>query len=220
VRRALINRAELDAAPAPRTDAEHYELHRRAIERIARELAASYIGSSRNLGEPVAHLLKQAAGGLDVDGAVAAVARETLQTKRVSDEFRAHAERTLETWWQDHKGRRRVLEALDAVLAVTPAAIAAPIAIYSGGIGVSEAVVVAGPFVEQFVARVIEYQFGDAMFDFLSPWKKERQNVLERALRKHLTNPCVAEVLAYLEPLEGDVVADLRRWREQCLKAS
>ena len=52
----------------------------------------------------------------------------------------------LDTWWEDHKGRRRALEALDAVLAVMPAAIAAPIALHTGGLGAAEAAVFLGPF--------------------------------------------------------------------------
>ena len=50
------------------------------------------------------------------------------------------------------------------------------------GLGVAETVVVAGPIVEQFVARVIEYQFGDALFDFLSPWRAEQRQALVNAL--------------------------------------
>ena len=104
-----------------------------------------------------------------------------------------------------------MLEALDALLALTPAAIAAPISMYTGGVGVPEAVVVAGPIVEQFVARVVEYQFGDAMFDFLSPWKQEQQEALNQALKRHLTDVCLSDIETYASLLETEVMDDLRR---------
>src|SRR5690606_30744624 len=119
------------------------------------------VDSARNLKEPAAHLVSSPVKRLDVDTAVAAVARQTLRMESVSQAFREHANRTLETWWTDHRGRRRALEALDTMLAVMPAAIAAPLSIYAGGLGVPETLIVAGPIAEQFVARVVEYQFGD-----------------------------------------------------------
>jgi hypothetical protein len=87
-------------------------------------------------------------------------------------------------------------------------------------VGVSETVVIVGPVVEQFVARALEYQFGDAMFDFLSPWKEEQQRNLERALRVHLTGPCLEGLGDYVSVITGPGVDELRRWREQCLKTS
>jgi hypothetical protein len=138
------------------------------------------------------------------------VSRQTLRSESISKEFRDHANRTLETWWTDHKGRRRVLEGLDAVLAIMPAAIAAPLSLYTGGVGVPETLIVAGPLAEQFVARVIEYQFGDAMFDFLSPWRNEQQQNLMRALHEHVTRPALRDLYEMLEPLEGEAVDRMR----------
>ncbi|MCH9001909.1 MAG: hypothetical protein IIC02_04980, partial [Planctomycetes bacterium] len=122
-------------------------------------------------------------------------------------------------WWRDQKGKRRALQALDTVLAVMPAAIAAPIAMHTGGVGVSEAVVIAGPLAAQFLTRVMEYQFGDALFNFLSPWKKEQQQTLKAALQSHLTKPCAPSLYAALEALEGDIMVRLRRSLDRCLKA-
>ncbi|MCP4641351.1 MAG: hypothetical protein GY851_13000 [bacterium] len=219
LRNALRKRIELEGPSTPNED-EYHAAHVRAIEGIARDLATSYVESSRNLREPSARLVSSRVGGIDVNAAVADVVRETTRADGVSAEFRRHAHRMLDAWWRDNTGRRRVLEALDAILAVTPSAIAAPLAIYTGGVGVSEAVVVAGPFVEQFVARVVEYQFGDAMFDFLSPWKTEQQQILEGALLAHLTGPSLAALRTYLEALESDTVVQLREWHHQCLDIS
>jgi hypothetical protein len=108
---------------------------------------------------------------------------------------------------------------LDALLAVAPAAIAAPLSFYAGGVGVAETVIVAGPIVEQFLARVIEYQFGDAMFDFLSPWKAEQQRALEEALVRHVLNPGMHQLTEYCEVLRGETVAELKQCQEQCAQA-
>ncbi len=217
---ALRRRAVLTSDDTDLSEERIRAAHRQAIERITRDLARSFIESAGNLREPAAPLVRDALDRLDVDAAVAAVTRDTLRSENISQEFREHAYRLLEQWWSDHKGRRRALEALDTVLAFVPAAIAAPLAVYAGGVGVSETVIVVGPVVEQFVARVIEYQFGDAMFDFLSPWRTEQRRNLEEALRRHLTEPSLGRVRTYLDVFEGPVLDDLRRWQEQCRKIS
>lgn len=213
-------RATLDVGEDEKpTDDTVRELHVTQLDRLTRDIATSYIESSRNFREPAAHLVSDAFEEIDVDEAVEDVIRQTLRAESISDEFHAHAHRMLDAWWNDNTGKRRVLESLDTVLALAPAAIAAPISLYTGGVGVSEAIVFAGPIAEQFVARVVEYQFGDAMFDFLSPWKAEQQEHFEQALLNHLTNPGMKELYAMLEIFEGGMLERLRELQEQCLKA-
>lgn len=219
ISRAVFRRATLESSELAPSNEEIRAVHRQAVEQITRELAASYMQSSGNLREPAAHLLQEAAHRLTPDAAAESVVREVLRSENISEEFRKHAQRTIETWWNDHKGRRHILEALDTILAVMPAAIAAPISMYTGGVGVPEAMVVAGPLAEQFVARVIEYQFGDAMFDFLSPWREEQQQHLADALLRNVAAPILADLEAMLEALEGDPVSELRKGREWCLTA-
>jgi len=219
LRNALRRRAVLEAPPQRQTDKEVREAHLRAVERITRDLAADYIETARNLREPAGHLVETPLQRLDLEGAVGAVVGQTLHSESISDEFKRHAYKLLDAWWEDNKGKRRVLEALDGILAVTPAAIAVPISLHTGGLGVAETVVVAGPIVEQFVARVIEYQFGDALFDFLSPWRVEQQQALETALLDHLTGPALQPLHDALEPLEGEPMEQLRRWLESCRTA-
>ncbi len=216
---ALRKRARFETPDKGKLEEEIRAMHMRTLNQITYDLATSYVESSRNLREPAAHLIEAGLDGLDLEAIVAAVMGQTLRSESISEEFRRHAYRTIETWWNDQTGRRRTLEALDAMLAVMPAAIAAPIGMYTAGFGVSEAIAVAGPFVEQFVARVIEYQFGDQMFDLLSPWKAEQQRNFSQALLEHLTGPCLANLHAALEPFEGDAMAGMRRWHAQCLKA-
>ena len=217
--KALRKRAQFDSPGQGNLDEEIHERHKRALTEITRDLATSYVESGRNLSEPARHLVQAGVSVLDLDTLVERVGGHTLRSDSISEEFRKHAHQTIETWWNDHAGRRRALEALDAILAVMPAAIATPISIYTAGFGVSEAIAVAGPFVEQFVARVIEYQFGDQMFDLLSPWKAEQQANFEKALRDHLTGACLAELHAVLGPFDGDAMAEMKRWHAQCLKA-
>lgn len=208
--RSFRKRTRLEADPMPPSEEEVRAVQEQAVERITRTLAAGYIETCPNLREPAAHLVAQGLAGLEVDSATVRVVRDTLRGDRISEEFRRHAHRMLEAWWNDHRGQRHVVEALDALLAATPAAIAVPIAIYTGP-GLPEATVaIAGPFVEQFAARVFEYQFGDAMFDFLSPWRKERRAAFAEAMERHVTDRALSHLEAASAPLDGGAMAELR----------
>lgn len=210
---ALRRRANLEAPAERGSEAELHAAHARAIERIARDLAKGYIESARNLREPAGALVDTPVRRLDVDRAVQRVVADTLRSDNISEEFREHAQRMLDTWWNDHKGKRRVLEALDGILALTPAAIAVPISMHTAGVGVDVAIAVGGPVVEQFFARVIEYQFGDAMFDFLSPWRAEQQRALREALLRHVTAPALAELRRFTEVFDGEAMKALHTWQ-------
>ena len=157
---------------------------------------------------------------LDPPQTVATVTDATLQAKNISDEFRAHADRMLESWWQDNTGKRRIIEGLDKILLLMPAAIAAPLSFYTAGVGTPEAIMVAGPIVEQFIARVVEYQFGDQMFNFLAPWRKEQQACFHSALMNHVTGPAMTELKQLVATLDGDAMTQLRRCMDQCQTAS
>ncbi len=215
---AFRRRATLDTAP--RTDAGQWqEMHRKVIEQIVREFAAQCIDMARNTPAPAGPIVLRAFETIDMHAAIAEVTRETLASENISEDFRQKAMATLETWWQDHRGKRRILEGLDIILAIMPAAIAAPF-IATKGVGAAEAVAALGPLASQFVTRVMEYQFGDALFDFLTPWRREQQALLERALRERLTAPCLAKVRVLLEAFEGDPMIDLNRYLDQCLTRS
>lgn len=209
-------RATLDVEEDTPTDDDIRRLHTQQLDRLSRDLATNCIESIGNIREPASHLMEAGFEDLDLDEAVEEIIVETIRSESISEEFRAHARKMLDTWWNDHKGRRRVLEGLDTVLAIMPAAIAAPISIYTGGVGVPEAVVFIGPLAEQFVARVVEYQFGDAMFDFLSPWKEEQQTNFENGLRDHLVGPGLKRLYEMLEVFEGGHLETLKDLLEQC----
>jgi 50S ribosome-binding GTPase len=217
--RGFLNRAALDAEATAPTDEEIRAQHTKQIELITQELATSLIESSRSLREPAALLLEEPIRELDSEVMMRAVVDDTIRTENISDEFRDHAYAMLDTWWNDHRGKRRALEALDTMLAVMPTAIAAPMSFYTGGVGVAEMVAVAGPLAEQFVARVLEYQFGDAMFNFLAPWRKEQQAAYEEALRRHLVDPCLHHLREFLAPLDGDTMNELEGSLDACRNA-
>ncbi len=215
---ALRRRSDLEASASDVTDKTLREKHRQAIAQITRDLITSLLESLPNVREPAGHLIGDELQSLDIEAVVPEVVDDTLKADDISEEFRAHAKRLLDTWWEDNTGKRRVLEGLDAVLAVAPAAIAAPF-VLTAGVGGPEAVFLAGPLVEQFLARVIEYQFGDEMFDFISPWTTEQRESLTNALVAHIAAPALGPLVEYCDVLTGESVEELRRWQEQCARA-
>lgn len=216
VRSAFTRRATLDAPEVNRADDTLQSAHREALTRIARDLAAQCAERVRTVGAPASELIADRFDRLEAGRAAEAAAAEVLKEGSLSEAFERHARQMLETWWNDHKGRRRALEALDAVLAVMPAAIAAPFALHTGGLGAAEAVVFAGPIMAQFATRVMEYQFGDALFDFLSPWKAEQQSRLREALVRHIVRAGTEALDAAIEAMDGENANQLRSALDAC----
>lgn len=219
LRDAIASRVMLQAPKWDDTEDKVRKQNLRRIEEITADLAAHYLEQARTLGEPAAQLIVPALERMDMDGVSTRVARSAEQQGGISDDFRAHAERMLEAWWHDNRGKRIVIEALDKVLLVAPAGIAGVMSLHTAGIGVPEAMIVAGPLAEQFAARVMEYQFGDAMFDFISPWRRDQQEALERALREHQAHPVLEPVLRVLDALEERPGAELKRSYQACRAA-
>jgi hypothetical protein len=218
IRGTIVRRATLEAVEAKPSAADEAlrALHAESVEQIARGLIAECAERARTLGSPARELVGERFSRLDADAACKAVVADVLQPGPLSEAFRQHATKMLDTWWEDHKGRRRALEALDAVLAVMPAAIAAPIALHTGGLGAAEAAVIVGPVAAQFVARVMEYQFGDALFDFISPWKQEQQARLRDALVRHVVDAGLISLRTALVAMQGENAAAMRSALDLC----
>jgi hypothetical protein len=178
----------------------------------------SYVESIHTLREPAAHLLADEVCNLDVDRVAGTVASETLCSNSVSAEFREHAANVMETWWDDHRGKRRILEMLGASLTLAPTAIAVPMSVLTRGWGLPGTLLIVEGLVEQVVARRIEYHFADAMFDFLSPWHAERQAAFEQALLEHLCKPLLEKLERLLEAFEGEGLAELQAVRANALQ--
>jgi hypothetical protein len=220
VRSVLLRRVQLEAPAQAPVDEDIRMLHESAVEMLARELAAGYIESARSLREPADSLLLADLEKLDLDAVVQTVVRRTVRAKHISEAFREHAETYLEEWWYNEPAKRRVIEVLDKALLLAPAGIAGVLALHTAGIGAPEAMVFAAPLIEQITVRMVEYQFGDRMFNLLEPWRKEQQAALESALLEELTLPALRSLSAMLDPLEGELMDELRRWQSQCLRAS
>lgn len=217
IRTAFLRRATLDAPKEnEKANEKLRELHRESLIQITRDLVTECIEKARRTAAPARALIGERFNELDVDAVAERVAGDVLQADEVSDAFEQHATKMLETWWNDHKGRRHALEALDAVLAVMPAAIAAPIALHTGGVGAAEAVVFAGPVAAQFVTRVMEYQFGDALFDFLSPWNEEQQELCREALMRHVVLAALAPLREAAATMNDEMLNEMRGALEAC----
>ncbi len=216
VRSAFTRRATLDAPEVDRAEGVLEVAHRESLTRIGRDLAAQCAERARTVRAPARGMIADRFERLDAGAAAESAAAEVLQAGPMSEAFERHARQMLEIWWNDHKGRRRALEALDAVLAVMPAAIAAPFALHTGGLGAAEAVVFAGPIMAQFATRVMEYQFGDALFDFLSPWKTEQQARLREALLKHVIRAGTETLETAADAMDGENATQLRSALDSC----
>lgn len=191
--------------------------HRDALTRLTQDLLRECIEKSRTLPEPSRSLVESHLEKIDTEALIDSILEETLSKGDVSEEFRAHAIAMLDTWWEDHKGRRLTLEALDTVLAIMPAAIAGTAGIVTSGFGAGELALASTAAGATFGAKVMEYQFGDAMFDFLSPWMKEQQATFEQSLRDHLAAPGLIELDKVLDILNEDTLEELREHHQTCL---
>lgn len=212
---SVKKRTQLDVE-SEETEASVMEFHRNAITRIAQHLARTYIEISRTVPEPMASLIASPVESLDMEAAVEAVMRDSISAESISEEFREHADIMLNSWWEDHKGKRLTLEALDTVLAIMPAAIAGAAGVITSGFGAGELALASTAAGATFGAKVMEYQFGDALFDFLSPWKREQQEQLKAALHTHITEPCLRDLYAALEAFEGEWIENLKEQHRIC----
>lgn len=221
VGRMIQRRLSLASVPVPRTAEEVRAHHVRELETRIRDFIRECTEMAQNLDSPARELLDGAFEHLDVAEALAAVEKATLVEDNISEAFRKHAEKTLESWWEDHAVRRRVLVELDALLMFAPTAVAVPLALYAGGVGVPEVIAAAGPIAGDFFSRIMEHQFADKWFDLIAPWHAEQQARFRDALAAHVLAPVLAPLVAgRAELATSDAVQTIRRIHEQCLKVS
>src|SRR5690606_5068620 len=124
-----------------------------------RDFIRECVEMAHNLDQPAQDMIAHRFEALDVAAVVSSVSDATVVKDNISDAFRAHAEKTLESWWTDNKMRRIFLVQLDAMLMLAPTAVAVPLAVYAGGVGVPEVVAATSPLAGEFFARVLEHQF-------------------------------------------------------------
>jgi hypothetical protein len=220
VGRMIQRRLSLASVPAPPTPAEVRAHHARELEVRIRDFIRECTEMAQNLDAPARELLDGAFEHLDVATTVKNVENATLTDTNISEAFRKHAEKTLESWWEDHTVRRRVLVELDALLMFAPTAVAVPLALYTGGVGVPEVIAAAGPLAGDFFSRIMEHQFADRWFDLIAPWHAEQQARFKCALITHVLAPALAPLAEGRSALHGEAAQTIRRIHEQCLKVS
>jgi hypothetical protein len=216
---AWKRRITLEEAEAPPTEEEIRVRHTQKLEIETRNLALSYTESARSLNAPVAALVSAPLKDLDIEGMLQPVLKETFQADSISEAFHDHAERTLKVWWEKHTVRRHVLLELDAILVLTPTAIAVPLSLYTGGVGAPEVSAVAGIAAGDFFAQVVIHQFSDQWVDLITPWREEQRSAFREALLEHVTAPVLASLRAALVPFENENFEALRRYQTQCRPA-
>jgi len=217
----IQRRLSLSSVPTPPTADEVRAHHARELEIRTRDFIRECTEMTQNLDSPAREILDGTFEHLDVAAAVEAVEKATLVEDNISEAFRKHAEKTLESWWDDHAVRRRVLVELDALLMFAPTAVAVPLALYSGGVGVPEVIAAAGPLAGDFFSRIMEHQFADKWFDLIAPWHVEQQARFKDALTAHILAPALAPLATGRAALtDSEAAQTIRRIHEACLKAS
>ncbi|MBI2425393.1 MAG: 50S ribosome-binding GTPase [Candidatus Hydrogenedentes bacterium] len=216
--RAIRGRLLMETGNVPAEERDIRAHHEQQIIMQTRDLVREFIPYVRALPKPVAALIEPALDVIDIDGTAQSIIDETLRGDSVSDSFRAHAEAKLEEWWSDHKVRRQVLIEIDALLMFTPTAIALPLAMFTGGVGVPEVMALGGPLAGEFFSRIMEQQFADQWFDLLAPWRKEQQARLQTSFENNLIIPLMGDMAEVKRMLDGEPTAALRRSHEACQK--
>jgi hypothetical protein len=216
---AIKRRITLEVEEPEPQEEDDNTAHEQQIEQIARDLATSFIESCRNMRDLPGGLVRDALDQCDMDQIISAIGAQLRHSSSFSEDYKKHAHATMEAWWADNVAKRRALLALDALVSVAPAAIAIPVSVFIlPGSGAGETLLLASSASAPFLAKVIEYQFGDAMFDLLSPWRAEQRRALVDALMTHLTNPILSKVKACLAPFSTDAIDNMREHIETCLK--
>lgn len=220
VGRMVQRRLSLASVTGPPTPEEVRAHHARELEIRTRDFIRECAELAQSLESPAREMLAGVFEHLDVPSAVKAVESATLTGDNISEAFRQHAEKTLASWWEDHAIRRKVLVELDALLMFAPAAVAVPLALHTGGVGVPEVMAAVSPLAGEFFSRIMEHQFADRWFDLIAPWHVEQQARFKAALAAHVLGPGLAPIAAGRDALAAPAAETIRRIHEQCLKAS
>jgi hypothetical protein len=141
-----------------------------------------------------------------------------VKREGMTEAFRAHAQATIEAWWNESALRRQALLEIDTALLIAPTAIAVPLSLYMAGVGVPEVFALAGPVAGEFFSRIMEHQFADKWLDLIGPWRREQQQNFEASLREHIVEPALHGLCSVLEPFEDGALDDMRSYLDLCRK--
>jgi len=224
VSRAITSRIRKSATLEGDADAIDENIHGKNESQLidlCQQLVTEYYNQAEKLDPPASALVEQGVSALKgrEKEACTAAAQKTLRAEDISEAYRRFAFAYLDEWWEAHPGRRQVLMAIDRIVMVTPGAIAGVLAFQTAGVGVAEALVVAGPLAEQVAVRAFEYQFGDKLFGFIEPWQAEQREAFAGALRNEIAARVLGPLEAAVIPFEHENFAAMQRALDQCLKA-
>lgn len=199
--RALLKRDVLGPPPPPSAQ-ETDRINEEELKRSVREvLSALYAECDRLPGEAGA-LLRDPLDALDADTIQVAVLRETIKAESVSADFKRHAFAVMDTWWQEERTQRMLVEFFDTALMVAPAAF---VLHTIPGTGIGEyAAAVGSSFLEQVAIRALLLQFGGRIVPLIAPWQTEQREALAKALADQLAAPALANIRSAAAVLEGD----------------
>ena len=193
------------------------EHQRNSIEQIAHDFATVLLEGIRDMEPVLGGLIRTGMEEVDFERRVEEVAEKVLgNDDELSDAFREHVSRTVSKWWQENPGQRRFLLELDAVMVFTPTAIAAPLAVFTSGLGAPEIMTVAGPMAGEFVARIMESKFSEQWVGLLQPWQQEQREALCTGMQNYLTLPALCAVNDALTIFDWGYIEKLRRFWNQC----
>jgi hypothetical protein len=215
---AVRRRITLEPPPEKLTETELAFRHMSQVKVLARNLAREFIQSGRNLRESAAQLVVKELDRIDVERAVYEIAQKVVKREGMSEAFRAHAQATIEAWWNESALRRQALLEIDTALLIAPTAIAVPLSLYMAGVGVPEVFALAGPVAGEFFSRIMEHQFADKWLDLIGPWRREQQQNFEASLREHIVEPALHGLCSVLEPFEDGALDDMRSYLDLCRK--
>lgn len=218
VKQTVSQQVALESADEDQSPEQRLAQQTREIERLSCGFLRDLLQRAQNRTGPAQDMLAQALELLDADEAIDAAAAEVRAGESLSEDFRAHVRRTLDAWWAQHHLRSVLLQELDALLLVSPAAVAIPWALFAGGVGTPELAVAVSPMAGAFFARIVEHQLAEQWMDLIGPWRQEQQARFRAALETHVLKPYAASVRAALDALGEETAANLRGHRESCLK--
>ena len=193
------------------------EHQKNSIEQIAHDFATVLLEGIRDMEPVLGGLIRAGMEEVDFESRVEEVAERVLgNDDDLSDAFKEHVSRTVSKWWQENPGQRRFLLELDAVMVFAPTAIAAPLAVFTSGIGAPEIMTVAGPMAGEFVARIMESKFSEQWVGLLQPWQQEQRDVLCAGMQNFLTLPALCAVNDAMTIFDWGYIDKLRRYWNQC----
>ncbi len=186
------------------------EKNAQQVRDIVRDLDTHYRERLDALPESARALIRRELDALNLDEVIGAVVKKTIVREDFSEDFREFAEKTLEDAWEAHPMRRDLLITLDNAAALAPAALVAGMAWTTAGIGGPEVATLAIPVLERLGVHTLLYVFGDQAARLMERWCDEQQRLLAEALDEYLCRPALSGVDALLEPLEGNLLDELR----------